>query len=275
MGHRVFLYSDISNKYSWHNFVDPVFVKERPDNIDVEIATGIRSVEDVVSGDSPIKAYYVRGLELWASSEADLLRSFRSLRCFVNSMWLKTYLYDHDIDSDLIYPGLDDSWFYDEGKERTGMGALFHARHRTKNHRFALRVSRRLQCQIRMLNKDVINASPDECREFYNDISVWFAPTELEGLHIPPLEASLCGCAVVCSDTKRNGMMDYAVDGENCLIYKARDLTGASCAVRRLLSDPGLCKNLNLSMVKTIKKRIGTRKRNMKKLIRLLKEKGS
>jgi len=46
------------------------------------------------------------------------------------------------------------------------------------------------------------------CR-FYNNVDFWIAPTESEGLHIPPQEAILCGCMVMGAVGELNGMSDY------------------------------------------------------------------
>ena len=53
---------------------------------------------------------------------------------------------------------------------------------------------------------------------FYNHINIWLAPTQLEGLHMPPAEAMLTGCPVICTNAPMSGMQDYVVGGENGLV---------------------------------------------------------
>ena len=63
--------------------------------------------------------------------------------------------------------------------------------------------------------------TPDQLREFYNEVDFWIAPTKKEGLHIPPQEAMLCGCVLIGTGGKStkddyalSGMHDYLVHNE-------------------------------------------------------------
>ena len=123
---------------------------------------------------------------------------------------MQQFLASHGVSSHLIYPGLDTDKFVDLGGKRGGMGAIFHKRHKTKRHRDAVAVSAGCGVPLRLLNRDIVNPSEDELNCWYNKIAVWFSPTELEGLHNPPMEAGLAGCALVCTDHPRAGI-DCAV----------------------------------------------------------------
>ncbi len=267
MGIDVLVYTNVPNRYNWHKPKVKI-VKKRP-KCDVMIATGYRSVKSTMRSRAGRKFYYVRGLELWNARESELIRSFKSLPVLVNSEWLQRYMKKKRIKSRILYPGLDTDWFKNKNTTRPyDMGLLFHLRHKTKRHRFGEKVARMLGCKLVRLNKDVKKCSPKDMAKIYNSTKVWFAPTELEGLHNPPMEAALCGCSLVCTDHPRNGMNDYAIHGETALVYPARNAKKAAKYVQKLLSDPKLAQELNANMVNLLLTKIGDRKTNMGKLIR-------
>ena len=122
-----------------------------------------------------------------------------------------------------------------------------------------------------MLNHNIKNPTPEQQNDWYNNIKVWYSPSELEGLHNPPIEAGLAGCALLCSDHKMSGTQDYAINGETALVYPAGNLKVAAKYLGKLMSDDGLRKQLNLSLVSLLNTKIGTRENNMKKLIETIK----
>ena len=267
LGEEVFLVS-ASDHYSWEPIKVPV-IRKIP-AADVVVATGIGSVGGTINCKVPKKFYYIRGYESWRASKEQLFRSYRSLNCIVNSKWLKAHLVSAGVESELIYPGIDADFSVLEEERRNILGGIFSKRHATKRHEDVLKVGKRLGLKVLLLNRDIINPSPKKLCAFYNHIKVWMSPSELEGLHNCPLEASLSGCGLVATNHPRGGTCDYAVDGETCLNYKARDLNGASEAVERLMNDEQLRKELLSSMVEKLQT-IGTRKQNMLKMIRVFK----
>jgi glycosyltransferase involved in cell wall biosynthesis len=188
-----------------------------------------------------------------------------------NSGWLNAFLQAKGIPSVLIYAGLDLDVFYDKKVTRDiDIGALFHKRHLTKRHIDAETISGRLKVKLEMLNKDVQSPGEGGLCNWYNRIKVWLAPTELEGFHNPPSEAGLCGCALVCSNHPRNGMSDYAINGKTALIYDCRDLDGAGICIMSLLTDTLLRKKISLSLRNKLRKDIGSRQDNIKKMLSLI-----
>jgi len=273
MGNEVVMFG--ANKYSWHKPRGIKFINcSICPKCDVVVATGYRSVHSTMCTDASKKFYYIRGLELWAAKESQLLKSFKSLECVVNSQWLYGFLKEHGIQSRIIYQGVDFNRFYDLGIPRDGMGSLFHRKHKTKRHVDANIVAGIANCSLKLLNKDIKNANDAQLNNWYNSVKVWFAPTELEGLHNPPMEAALSGCALVCSDHHRNGMADYAIDGKTALVYPARNLQVASKHVRQLLNDDDLRQKLNTNLVNLLKNKIGTRIANMRKLLKVFTNEG-
>jgi len=270
LGHCVIMFGP--NKYSWHKPHGIKFVTsgDMP-NADVIIATGYRSVPSVVHSSISRKFYFIRGFETWVTSRKNLIKSYKSLQCIVNSSWLSLFLKKHDIPCHLVYPGLDFDWFFDEKMPREPiLGALFHNRHKTKRHCDAISVSKETGYKLIMLNKTISHASPSDTRSFYNNVMVWISPSELEGFHNPPAESVLCGCALVATDHKRGGVNDYAIDGETALIYPSRDIRAASQCVKRLVGDMKLRIKLTRNCQELLRTKIGTRKSNMIRLSQIL-----
>ena len=84
------------------------------------------------------------------------------------------------------------------------------------------------------------------------------------------MEAGLAGCALVCTDHKRSGMNDYAIHKETALVYPARDLDTAAQYVMRLMKDEGYRRKLSSNFIDLLKKKIGSRKHNMKKMLEIM-----
>ena len=274
LGHHVILYSNVVNNYSWHKPQGVEIVRhEKCPSSDVVIATGYYSVRNTLASSAPKKFFYIRGYELWQANEQKLLSAYKSLNCIVNSQWLHNHLKKHGIKSKIIYQGIDSNRFYvrDDVNRKKRIGAIYHKMHKTKRHCDAKDVSNMSDYPIRMLNKDLQNPSENKLNKWYNKISVWFAPTESEGLHNPPMEASLAGCALVCTDHKRSGMQDYAIHDQTALVYPARDMKIAVGYVRELMIDEPLRKRLNTNMRQLLKDKIGNRESNMKKFVNYIK----
>lgn len=269
LGHVVIMYGP--NRYRWHKPKGIKFVDSgKMPPADCIIATGYNSVSSTVSSKIRRKYYYIRGYEQWVTSKSNLIRSYRSLSCIVNSEWLRSFLRQHSIKSELVYPGLDE-WFYDEGVDREPkIGGLFSNRHKTKRHVDVQSIADQSGFDLVMLNKHLKNATPDQTRSLYNTIMVWLSPSELEGLHNPPIEASLCGCSLVVTDHPRGGTLDFAIHNETALVYPARDTGKASEYVRMLMDDSGLRKRLTVACQELLRDKIGSRKRNMKRLVNIL-----
>ena len=266
LGHKVILYTNVPSAYTWHSPVGiKILVQNSPPSCHAVIATGYYSVKSTLKTKADKKFYYIRGFENWNATEHELFKTYRSLNCIVNNTWMHKYLSKYKIKSRLIYQGLDFDKFYilDDVKKRKRIGSLYSERHQTKRHIDAISVNNIVGYKLRMLNKDIINPTEQKLNRWYNKSSVWFAPTELEGLHNPPMEASLAGCGLVCTDHERNGMFDYAIHNETALIYPTRNIKIAAKYVKKLIEDESLRLKLNKSMIKLLKNKIGSREHNM------------
>jgi hypothetical protein len=273
LGHEPVLYSNHPSKYTWHTPKVKITQDENEIFGDAIIATGYHSVSHTLQSKIHRKFYYIRGFETWQASETDLISSYKKLKCMVNSIWMYKYLRSNDVKSIVVYQGLDFDRFYNKNEKRENViGALFSNRHITKRHQDAIEISRKTGYKLLMLNKDINNPNNKELNDWYNKIKIWISTSELEGLHNPPMESALSGCALICNDAIRSGTKDFAFNEKNCLVYPQRNLNIACQNVERLMKDEELCRKLNNNMVNTLKEKIGSREKNMAKLINYLQE---
>uniref|UniRef100_A0A6M3KI38 Putative glycosyltransferase n=1 Tax=viral metagenome TaxID=1070528 RepID=A0A6M3KI38_9ZZZZ len=215
---------------------------------DVIIATGCGTVKSTLYYpyvSIKNKFYWIRGHETWSMCEDDLFKNYKSgLRLLVNSEWLKEMIFRKcNIPSIIQYPGYVDGDSYRLGItyvrgriDDIRIGILYYDDKPTKRFDQALNIV----CRLNNLNKRtrvslvLFGNKPINNRymEYFNRISykyylkptyeekinlmkschIWLATTELEGLHIPPIEAGLCGCNLVVKGLYSSGMSDYVID---------------------------------------------------------------
>ena len=275
LGQEVVLFSDIKSRYTWEKIDRRVKIIHRR-NIpkgDVIVATGIGSVISTVRSKFKRKYYFVRGFETWRSPPEKLFNSYRSLNCIVNSGWLKKMLNDKGVKCRLVYNGLDFNDFFDIGNDRPNdIGCLYQKK---KTKRFDISESVANQCSVNLsiLNKTIKDPTPKKLNKWYNGIRVWLSTSELEGLHNPPMEASLAGCGLVSNDCISSGTSDYAIHNKTALVYKSGDTDDASNCIKMLLRDDNMREDLNSNMVDVLKSKIGTREKNMIEFLDIISDK--
>jgi glycosyltransferase involved in cell wall biosynthesis len=74
----------------------------------------------------------------------------------------------------------------------------------------------------------------------------------LEGCPLSPLEAMACGTPVVAAASE--GIMEYAVDGVNCLLVPPRSPDVLAEAIRRVINDKNLQQRLVEGGLETVKR---------------------
>lgn len=87
-----------------------------------------------------------------------------------------------------------------------------------------------------------------ELAKIYAECDITLCCSWYESFPLPPLESMASGTAVV---TTKDGVEDYCVDRENCLIVGARDIEGMISAVEELIGNPILRKRLETNGLKT------------------------
>jgi glycosyltransferase involved in cell wall biosynthesis len=84
--------------------------------------------------------------------------------------------------------------------------------------------------------------SDAQLAELYRSSDLFISTSWGEGLGYPPLEAMTCGTPTVITNSQ--GVLDYARDGQNCLVVPPRDAAAVAVAAERILSDAQLAARL-------------------------------
>ncbi len=84
----------------------------------------------------------------------------------------------------------------------------------------------------------VVSPSQTELADLYRGAAVYLHASHYESFPLPPLEAMACGAPVVA--TRNSGVLEYAADGENCLLVDVHDVAAMLASVGQLLDDARL-----------------------------------
>lgn len=274
LGHKCDIIAT-SDRFTWfdHKHVIPNISTD----LDAILATACTTVPTTLSSNVPIKAWYIRGHESWMYNEGQLSELYNSgVINIVNSKGLQQKLASYGANSVVIYPGVDDFW-EDRGlrsEDKVRIGCLYQKKS-TKRWGDFVKLSDILghgdyqyvgvgdsRREDGFLDAYFTNVSIDDLNYIYSSCDIWFAPTELEGLHNVPIEAAMCGCLIVCNDDPMNGMcIDYAFDNNTAMIYHRRDIEQAA----ELIRNPNW--DVVDRMYNHLVNNMGTREDNMKKLV--------
>lgn len=281
LGHDCDIIATVDN-FTWFKHKPPI--KYISKDLDAVIAVACTDVHSTLKISTPVKAWYIRGHENWTMSNQKLRELYNSdVLNIVNSRGLQQLLAAYGADSKVVYQGIDfELWENRElrPKDKIRIGCLYQQK-KTKRWKDFVKLAETLgtknyeyvgfgmsERRDPFLTRFWRNASNEDLNNVYSSCHIWFAPTELEGLHNVSTEAALCGCLIVCSDAPMNGMgFDYAFDGNTAMVYRAGDVDHAA----ELIENPNW--DCIERMDNCLRHSIGTRENNMKKLVKYL-EKG-
>jgi glycosyltransferase involved in cell wall biosynthesis len=270
------------DKLSW--FQHAPVVATPPKNLDAVIATSCKTVEGTMNIAARRHAWYIRGYETWNMPPAKMDKEFKrkGLINIVNSRGLQQKLRkDHGVDAHVVPHGLDLGNWQDwglRGGKRMRIGCLYGKKPSKRwadfvelagrlgtTHYEYIGIGSTRPADAPFLKEFYTNKDDRQLARVYSTCHVWFAPTQLEGLHNVPMEAALCGCVVVASNHPLNGMYyDYA-DEDTAMIYDYRE--GVRDAAK-LIDEPDW--SLIQPMRRRIVDRIGTREERMRDFAALL-----
>lgn len=169
-----------------------------------------------------------------------------------------------DVKFNLVHPGINPDVFYDKKLRRSSEINLCLAarRHPLKGFSDFIEVWRKDNDWLRERINKVFLVSDDNLAGFdlsgfdvvkpkndkdiatvYNKSHIFISTSRSEGFGMPSLEAMACGCAVILS--KAGGVNEYALDGENCLMYDPGNTAELSGKLRLLLGNVLLIKELS------------------------------
>lgn len=271
MGHEVTIVDNQDIRYTWGGLkAEHRIIKGKADlpDADAVISTGFATVRKMLHFPDRCgkKFHWIRGWETWNYPEWYIEKT---LLCYpvtrlVNGIQLQQKLAGLGIESYLVRPGYDFGKFsclnarkdndqvilgglYSNGKKRRGKrtGWILKAVKRLKkNHNVKLWMfGQEANPGIGVIDRYFKEPSAWLKNEIYNACDIWLAPTELEGLHMPPAEAMLTECPVVGTNAELSGMVDYlghnktgrvTDNGLESFVSHAEALIKSKCLRRRL-----------------------------------------
>ncbi len=299
MAHEVTILDGGRNQHTWCSLfakhIRPKKNSQVPD-ADVVIATGYKSVGPTVRLPERcgIKAHWIRGWETWVMPEEKIIREVMSRPTvkLVNSICLERKLKKHGFKSYIIRPGYDTKLLYPmnlRGSEKhVVLGGLYHGGvHRnTKRIKWIFDAVDQMKkkynnVQLWMLGAEQNPNNPlidrylrspkmKDKNKFYNGIDIWLAPTQLEGLHLPPAEAMLTECPVISTKAELSGTQDYIFNGRTGLMSD-NDLPSFINNIEWLYTNPKAREVWGIEG-RTMILELGDRWKNMQKMIDLFRK---
>lgn len=294
LGHECYIISDCGCKFNWFKVPEDLHIRVPTDpkkwpTCDVIFATACTTWGGVLQYPfTPIKFYWIRGIERWKNSDAQLAQGYTSgLKLVVNSTWQKNYIKQTTgVDSTVVYSGIPFAMLEKACRNaqakvfyKTTIGGLAHnSGHKgfgnyikMCNHfgdKFIYAGFGITRHDTKVFDYYVRNADLHQKYEIFKGTNIWLATTVLDGFHIVPTEATIAGCALVCSSKETSGTRDYAIHNETALLYD--DIKQAYMHIEALANDATLAKRLNMNMSILLKEKIGTVEKNAKRMLKAI-----
>lgn len=277
-----------SDKHTWIKHDKPL--KTIPKDADACIACSVSDIKPMLkSMPKKAKAYWwCRLIENHSMSKKKILYWAKKVNVLVNSENLRDWFEAHGIKTTIVYQGVDLKKWKDKKKHSPKtIGFLVSSKPR-KHFDFIKMIIRTLGKEYNYvgygadLNASIKafvkkhflyfkkNADQKELNRIYNMAGIWVATSTKEGLHNPPIEAALSGCAVVYPLAPLAGCSDHCYPFGHQ--YEALNLEDAIKVIKKAIS---LNINSGISFVEPhkdfIRDIIGSREKCMKRIVRILK----
>ena len=285
MGHDANVVTKV-DRFSW--FPHRKALSSIPKDTDVCIAVSSNDIKPMLTR-MPKKAkpfYWCRLLDYPAKIEKKkLIRHASSVTTLVNSVNLHEWFNGHGVENTICYQGLDMFEWEDQGLrvDAKTLGFLVSSKKR-KNFALVERIVKALGDEyayvgygasadqnkatkaftkehFRYLNTDMNHT---QLCALYNVVGTWVVTSKKEGLHNPPMQAAMCGCAVVFPDIRSCGCFDHCVDGETAWMYDVGEIGSAVEAIRQADGSR------NEQHKELIQAKIGTREEAMARFVEAL-----
>lgn len=287
IGHKSNIVTDHGGSgFTWFKHAKPI--KNFPNDTDVVIATGCTTVIHTSKLNIPKKYWWIRGHEIWGYPEKKLLSLYnlKNVVNITNSHGLAKRISKLGCTEPchVIQQGIDLDLWEDlnlrKDNKKIKIGCLYGQKPSKKWSDFVtlskmlgsdqyeyIGIGSASPPNSSFLSSFAKNASKEKLKEVYSSCDIWFAPTVNEGLHNVPMEASLCGALLVCSNSDYNGMIhDYAFHNRSAFIYSNLDEAVSIIETKKREDNLNIIKESR----KIIENDIGSRPHNMKKLIKLI-----
>ena len=286
LGHQADVVTQHKDKF--HFFRHPKPIRHIPKDADVCIAVSSNDIKPMLAR-MPKRAkpfYWARLLDAPAKiSEEKLIKYASRVKTLVNSEGLRDWFAERGVPTSICYQGVDvEDWADDfRGVSKPTVGFLVSTKKR-KHFDVVKDIVRGLgseydyigygakadqdRCTMGFTARNFlyfkVNQRRDELCHMYSSVDIWCATSTQEGLHNPPMEAALCGSAVVYPDAPMAGCSDHCIDGETAWRYRAKDAQDACRAIRQ--AD----RSRNAAHKKMILEKIGSREMAAERLLECL-----
>jgi len=236
-------------------FKHPKPIRSIPEDTEVCIAVSASDIKPMLARmPKKAKAYWwCRLLENYSMPKAKIVKYASKVKLLVNSEGLRDWFKKHGVGSKVVYQGVDiEDWEFDTWRsDKKTVGFLISNKAR-KNFKVVKGIvetlgdeygyigygtkgdqdKRTVAFTKRRFSYFGTDLPHSAVSDAYNMAHIWCATSTKEGLHNCPVEAALCGCAVVYPDALLGGCSDHCIDGETAWAYKARNVEDACRAIR-------------------------------------------
>ena len=218
------------------------------------IATGLQTVRTVLHLAGPRGWWFVQGEETFVDPKARAAWRL-GLRHIACASWLAHAIQEEGGEVAGIVPNAVDTDVFDlqepVSARRPSVLALYH-RHPVKGPETLMATLDRLRAarpdatltlfsarapshRVPQGVDVVVRPSPDQLRRLYNESAVFLHTSRREGWALTPMEAAVCGCAVVATDSL--GPSEYLAAGHSMRLHAVGDAEGLAASVLELLAD--------------------------------------
>ena len=293
LGHEVQLWSHVPNKFTWFKLSPSVSHLElkslsKAPSVDVLINSSCRTTLATHKFKrKKVGVQWLRAHEDWLMPEAKLFELYKlGMPLWANSEWMKVMIekkFDRKVD--VQYCGVPMEQFYRCGSwtlsnDKFTIGALCSTKPR-KRFDDIKAVMGKVKAHYLFfgnerteLGESYVRPSLERKRVIYSRCHVWLALSEPEGLHIPPMEAALCGAAVAGNKCLPAGNMDYCIQNKTAIRFKSGSIKEIVAAIEYFRSNPVERLRMNENMKSLIRSKIGDVETNAKLFIKRLKNVG-
>ena len=244
---------------------------------DFYIATAVQTAEALnryqkVQDSS--KFYFIQGYENWHVDESRLLASYKyPMKKISIANWLDEVIREKGGSSSVVINNGFDFDFFQcrrsiSARDRFHI-ALMYSSNPMKGFMDAMRALLIVKERFPRLSVALFGTSPcpkglpawidytqmpdrDQFNDIYNNAAIFIAPSHSEGWGLTVGEAMICGCAIVCTDTK--GYLEMVVDGINALVSPVGDMDKMTANIIRLIEQDALRIEIAETGRETIKK---------------------
>lgn len=247
--------------FEFKNAVDSKLVNEISDktieNGDVVLSTMYATALDVFAlhNSKGKKINVIQDFETWITDEETLIKSYQLP---ITHVVINDYLYSivekySPIKPVLIYNAIDSERFFLKKAINSRFPhsvCMMYSEEGRKGTKYGIEALNKCKIEIPDLKATFFSVfprpsslpewiefhqSPNHLIDIYNNAAIFLTPSLGEGWALPPAEAMMCGCALVCTDIGGHGA--YALNNKTALTIEPENSVDAAEKLLLLLRD--------------------------------------